>query len=152
MPTSPPPPRTRGTSWVALLTWVLFFGFIAAAVRNTLASEPHLEGLAREVACAPPVPPTSVVPSASAAPLPAASSKGAAGKPAATAVGGKPPGLPPSVKPPVVAPCRLQTTRWESNPFGRSFEFQEAGMSRPVLVQCLRQYYAVGDYRCAVLF
>jgi hypothetical protein len=152
MSTSPPPPRTRGSAWIALLTWVLFFGVIAVAVRNTYAPQPHLEGLAREAACAPSVPPASVVPPASAAPLPTASSKGAAGKPAATAAGGKSPGLPPSVNVPVVAPCRLQTTRWESNPFGRSFEFQEAGMSRPVLVQCLREYYAVGDYRCAVLF
>jgi hypothetical protein len=152
--TSPPAPR-RSTSWPALLTWVLAIGITAAGLRNALVPEPLLEGQARDVACGGSGLLITAESPVGPAVTPSVSSKGAAGKPSASAPSGKLPGAPPSVQvpaAPVTAPCRLQITRWESGPFGRSFEFQEAGLSRPVLVQCLREYYAVGDYRCAVLF
>jgi hypothetical protein len=152
MATSPPAPR-RSTSWAALLTWVLAIGITAAGLRNALAPEPLLEGQARDLACGGSGLPISAESLVGPADTSAASSKGAAGKPPASAPTGKLPGATPSAKPPaapVAAPCRLQITRWESGPIGRTFEFQEAGLSRPVRVQCLREYYAVGDYRCAV--
>jgi hypothetical protein len=153
MTTSQPAPR-RSTSWAALLTWVLAIGLTAAGFRNALAPEPLLEGQARDLACGGSGLPITAESPVGQAVIPSVSLKGAAGKPPASAPTGKLPGATPSAKPPaapVAAPCRLQITRWESGPIGRTFEFQEQGMSRPARVQCLREYYAVGDYRCAVV-
>lgn len=45
--------------------------------------------------------------------------------------------------------CKLRTTRLETNPIRRSFDFDD-GAAR-VHVQCSRAYLLVGDYTCKML-
>lgn len=121
------PALPRQTPWGRHLFWLLVLGLSIGGLRNTLALEPRLDAQAREAACAvaPPAPALSV----SAAPA------------AANARPGKP--APPPPPPP---PCRLQPTRWERGPLGRTFDY-EGGATR-VRVDCRREYLVLGEYAC----
>lgn len=118
--------RPRPSSWGSLVPWLVCLGLTAAGFRNALAPEPGLEERARDLAC-----------TGSALAPPAAVSSPRPGK--------------ASVITPAAPPCRLQATRWEAGPLGRSFDFQEQAASRPVRVQCRREYVAAGDYVCGVV-
>jgi hypothetical protein len=44
--------------------------------------------------------------------------------------------------------CRAQMTRWERLPIGQTFDMATSRGSK--IVKCHREYYLIGDYRCAL--
>jgi hypothetical protein len=52
--------------------------------------------------------------------------------------------------PPAPSACQLQTSRLESNPFHRAFEFED-GKTR-VRIECTRSFGLVGAYQCKQVF
>jgi len=115
---------------------LLLVGLAIGVLRNALALEPQMEAQARDAACgvAPAAPPPAMSATSSSSAIPAPS----------TARPGKP--APPPLPPPAQPPCRLQLTRWERGPVGRTFEF-ENGATR-VRVDCRREHLVLGDYAC----
>jgi len=120
---SPAHPTSHGSGWGSLLGWALCIGLTAAGLRNALATEPGLERMALDAACAG----TAAAPAfSSPAPRP-----------------GKGPAAPP--------PCRLRPARWESGPVSRNLELEPPGGGSPVRVRCQREHIALGDYRCTAV-
>src|SRR5262249_27239608 len=116
---SEPAPRR---SWLSGLFSLTLLGLTVCGLRNVFAFEPELESLALEAACAP----------SAAAPVVA--------RPVTAPAGHS--GIAPDPAP----PCHLQLRGWERNPLGRTFMYE--GGRGLVRVQCWREYWALGDYRC----